>query len=449
MLADRDSQLADRGRELADRDRQLADRGRELAKKKAELAQTEAALAEQSNRHAMIRSERDQVLASVERDLAERIARLREDRDSLARYLSRTFHRPWRPFKHHVNYHLLRSFSTLSAPFSERMASRFARSAEKRNPSRFDLSLGWGADALAAQSLDSVAEDEPGSSVRSNGAQDAPAPDNAESRPATEEQAPALFDRNYYLERYSDVAEAGVDPYWHYVHYGWQQGRNPNEFFDLSWYLERNPDVREAGIDPLKHYIERGWKEGRDPGPKFSVKYYLERYGDIKDGGSEPLEHYMRHGKAEGRLIGESYSDWIANYDTLDDKIRTLMFKRVARLALQPKLSVVMPVYNTDLRWLREAIKSVRAQLYRHWELCISDNASTLSGMKELLFEYADKDERIHVVFRDTNDHISANSNSALTVATGEFIVLMDSDDLIPEDAFYWVAEEINAHPDV
>ena len=99
-----------------------------------------------------------------------------------------------------------------------------------------------------------------------------------------------------------------------------------------------------------------------------------------------------------------------------------------------------MPVYNTDLRWLREAIKSVRAQLYPHWELCISDDASTLPGVKELLREYADKDERIHVVFRDTNGHISANSNSALSVATGDFIALMDADDLLPEDALYWVA---------
>ena len=234
-----------------------------------------------------------------------------------------------------------------------------------------------------------------------------------------------------------------------------RQGRNPNEFFDLSWYLERNPDVREAGIDPLKHYIERGWKEGRDPGPKFSVKNYLDRYRDVRDAGLEPLEHYIRYGKLEGRLIGESrligksYGDWIAKYDTLGDNMRMLMAKRVAQFALQPKLSIVMPVYNTDLRWLREAIQSVRAQLYPHWELCISDDASTLPGVKELLREYADKDERIHVVFRDTNGHISANSNSALSVATGDFIALMDADDLLPEDALYWVVEEINAHPNV
>jgi O-antigen biosynthesis protein len=271
----------------------------------------------------------------------------------------------------------------------------------------------------------------------------------------SEEQAPTLFDSSYYLERYFDVANAGIDPYSHFVHNGWREGRNPNEYFDVSWYLERNPDVEEAGIGPLRHYIECGWKEGRDPGPKFSVKDYLDRYRDVQDAGVEPLDHYIRYGKLEGRLISESqltdgsYGDWIAKYDALDDKIRSLMFKRLARLALQPKLSIVMPVYNTDLRWLREAIESVRAQLYRHWELCISDDASTLPGVKELLHEYAYKDERIRIVFRETNGHISANSNSALSVATGDFVVLMDGDDLIPEDALYWVVEEINTHPNV
>jgi GT2 family glycosyltransferase len=443
-LAEKDALIADKNRLIAERERQvnrteaaLVDRERELASAKVEVAQKEAALAEQSNLHARMRFEQEKARAAAASEATARFSRLTEDRDFLARHLSRTFHRPWRPFKHHINYHLLRSFSALTAPFSARMAARFARSAQKRNPSRFDACVAPGFRVPVT------------ASTSSRGAPDSPAPANPESPQDAKEQAPALFDGNYYLERYSNVAEAGVEPYWHFVHYGWHQGHNPNEFFDVSWYLEKNPDVREASIDPLKHYIEYGWKEGRDPGPEFSAKNYLDRYRDVRGAGSEPLEHYLRYGKLEGRLIGESYSDWIAKYDTLDNKLRTLMLERVMQLALQPRLSIVMPVYNTDLRWLREAIESVRAQLYPHWELCISDNASTLPGVKELLREYADKDERIRVFFRDTNGHICANSNSALSIATGDFIVLMDSDDILPEDALYWAAEEINAHPDV
>ena len=233
-------------------------------------------------------------------------------------------------------------------------------------------------------------------------------------------------------------------------------------FFEKHFYLNDNPDVAASGIDPVIHYLKWGSREGRSPSPFFSESGYRDRYPDVGDSDLTAIEHYERYGRAEGRRLwssdgrldpastaAETYRDWIAEYDTLDDQTRVLMVKRVAQFALQPKLSIVMPVYNTDLRWLSEAIESVRAQLYPHWELCLSDDASTLPGVKERLREYAARDERIRAVFRETNGHISANSNDALSIATGDFVVLMDADDVIPEDALYWVAKEINDHPDV
>ena len=260
----------------------------------------------------------------------------------------------------------------------------------------------------------------------------------------------SLFDAKWYLETYPDIGGGGMTPLEHYIRHGAAEGRDPNPYFSSSWYLETYPDAVDANQNPLQHYFERGWKEGRDPGPKFSTNAYLDRYRDVRDAGVEPLGHYLRCGKSEGRVVSEfTYGDWIARYDTPDFKMRKQMAERSARFTLQPKFSIIMPVYNTDLRWLREAIESVRAQLYPDWELCLSDDASTLPGVRELLQDYADKEERICSVFRETNGHISANSNSAMSLATGDFIVLMDADDRIPEDALYWVAEEINAHPDV
>jgi SAM-dependent methyltransferase len=78
-------------------------------------------------------------LASAKAAAAECISRLNADRDHLARYLGRTFRRPWRPIRYYVNYNLLRALSALSALFSERMAQRFNRSAERRSPNRFEL----------------------------------------------------------------------------------------------------------------------------------------------------------------------------------------------------------------------------------------------------------------------------------------------------------------------
>jgi GT2 family glycosyltransferase len=144
----------------------------------------------------------------------------------------------------------------------------------------------------------------------------------------------------------------------------------------------------------------------------------------------------------------ENYYQWIHEYDVLTDVDRGLIQNRIAQMSYKPLISVVMPVYNIDVRWLREAIKSVRDQLYTHWELCIADDASSKSEVKDVLKEYERLDSRIKVVYRENNGHISAASNSALCLARGEFIALMDHDDVLAEHALYMVAEELNEHSD-
>jgi O-antigen biosynthesis protein len=264
-----------------------------------------------------------------------------------------------------------------------------------------------------------------------------------------------LFDGNWYLKQNPDVRAAGVNPLLHYLQHGAGEGRDPNPLFDSDWYLEQNPDVRDDGVNPLLHYLQHGASEGRAPGPRFDGDQYLDEYSDVRAAGMNPLAHYLRQGVTEGRHARSqsdrdkyTYQRWIEDYDTLsaDDiaKLRQLS----ANLAKRPLISFVMPVYNTELRWLRAAIESVRSQIYPDWELCISDNASTRRGVREELRKYAELDDRIEVFFRDDNGHISANSNSALTLARGEFVALVDSDDILPIHALYWVAEEINAHPE-
>ena len=144
----------------------------------------------------------------------------------------------------------------------------------------------------------------------------------------------------------------------------------------------------------------------------------------------------------------EEYQRWLSHYSGVDDAMRTRLAAQVGALASRPLISVIMPSYNIDPKWMREAIESVRRQIYPYWELCISDDASTLSGVRTLLEGYA-ADDRIRVMFRATNGHISANSNSALDLARGDYVALMDADDVLPEDALFWVAHEIALHPDV
>ncbi|MDB5453076.1 MAG: glycosyltransferase family 2 protein [Caulobacteraceae bacterium] len=143
-----------------------------------------------------------------------------------------------------------------------------------------------------------------------------------------------------------------------------------------------------------------------------------------------------------------AYRAWIAAHDTLSDADRTAIAAHIAAMARRPLISVVMPAYNTPEPLLRAAIESVRAQLYPHWELCVADDASPDEDVWCVLGEYAASDPRIKATRRPANGHISLATNSALELASGEFVALMDHDDLLAEQALYEVAALLDRHPD-
>jgi len=103
----------------------------------------------------------------------------------------------------------------------------------------------------------------------------------------------------------------------------------------------------------------------------------------------------------------------------------------------RPKISIVLPVYDPPEDFFKEAIESVINQAYTNWELCIADDVSPNENIRTIIKNYAEKDERIKYVFRTENGHISASSNSAIEIATGEYIALLDHDDLLSLDALY------------
>jgi glycosyltransferase involved in cell wall biosynthesis len=123
------------------------------------------------------------------------------------------------------------------------------------------------------------------------------------------------------------------------------------------------------------------------------------------------------------------------------------MRQEASGLSHTPTISIIMPTHNAPHVHLRSAIESVLSQVYPHWELCIADDASTAPHVARLLREYAQKDERIKVAFREKNGHISAASNSALALATGEFVALLDHDDELRPHALHMVAKTLNQNP--
>ena len=113
-----------------------------------------------------------------------------------------------------------------------------------------------------------------------------------------------------------------------------------------------------------------------------------------------------------------------------------------------PLISVVMPVFDTPLRWLHEAVASVVAQDYPHWQLCIADDGSTEPWVGPELRRWAASDPRISIRPLERNVGIAAASNAALELARGEFVALMDHDDVIPPHALGTVAAAIHEVPD-
>ncbi|MEO1815678.1 MAG: glycosyltransferase family 2 protein [Acetobacterium sp.] len=141
----------------------------------------------------------------------------------------------------------------------------------------------------------------------------------------------------------------------------------------------------------------------------------------------------------------ENYDFWIEVHEDYDKKV---VLEEISGFAYKPKVSIVMPVYNVEEQWLRACVDSVRNQYYENWELCIADDNSTDAHIKPLLEEFKMLDSRIKVVYREENGHISEASNSALAIATGEFIGLLDNDDTLAEFALFEVVKLLNEHPE-
>ena len=141
----------------------------------------------------------------------------------------------------------------------------------------------------------------------------------------------------------------------------------------------------------------------------------------------------------------ERYARWLAANTPSEAQLQTLAAD-VAALPLQPLISVITPVYNTDPRWLRACVESVRRQIYPRWELCLCDDASTNPATAEALREF-ENDPRIRIVRLQANEGISGASNAALAVATGDFIALLDHDDELTPDALAQMVIALNAEP--
>ena len=136
-----------------------------------------------------------------------------------------------------------------------------------------------------------------------------------------------------------------------------------------------------------------------------------------------------------GRTVHDAF---IANTAAAPDEVR---------FAYRPKISILMPVFNVEPKWFLKAVQSVRDQHYDNWELCIADDCSTEPQLRKA-FAQLSNDARIRFISRTENGHICAATNSAADLATGEFIALLDHDDLLAPQALFEIVRRLQTKPD-
>ena len=233
-----------------------------------------------------------------------------------------------------------------------------------------------------------------------------------------------IFRPKWYLKNNLDVAASGMDPWHHYCAFGVNEGRSiwlqPKIIKGTLSFAKKNGGILGASIKLLKIIIQIGPIETMK-----KIEIFLSFSSSLNYDASRDYENFIRLSEPGPSELEE---------------LRCLALK----LNYKPIFSIVVPVFNVEAKWLSAFIDSVLAQVYPFWELCIADDCSTEPHIHEILDQYAGQDNRIKIFYRNANGHISAATNSALSLAEGEFICLMDNDDEIAPNALYEFASLLN-----
>lgn len=281
----------------------------------------------------------------------------------------------------------------------------------------------------------------------------------------------SLFDRAYYLETNSDVAESEMPPLRHYVTFGDREGRSPMAFFDptyyrsqtssrlnrinallhyayvgryrrispspwfdVEFYLANNKDVARAGVDPVLHYLKWGGFEGRQPCAQFDGAYYLRAYPEVADARVNPLLHYLLRGRQEGRsTLPGQFGD--GNSTTKAGSIARLSQPGAESWSdLEPRanidhaeVDVVVPVYKGRVETLRCVYSVLAAVCRTSFELVVINDASPEPELVDELNRLADR-KLFTLITATGNRGFVKSANQGMQLHGDRDVVLLNSD---------------------
>lgn len=201
--------------------------------------------------------------------------------------------------------------------------------------------------------------------------------------------------------------------------------------------LELSADGREstyvAALDKIRH-----GENGQDTANIFQKTLrYWKNYG-LKNTIKKVCQ------KLSGQRDCGNYEDFLKKYGVKEEELAR---QRQEVFENSPSFSIAVPLYQTKEKYLREMIESVQAQTYTNWELCLADGSGREHSLQPVVGEYIAKDKRIKYCLLDSNEGIAGNTNEALKMADGDFVVLTDHDDLLSPEALYQCAKAVQKEP--
>ena len=164
----------------------------------------------------------------------------------------------------------------------------------------------------------------------------------------------------------------------------------------------------------------------------------------MKENGLKALIVKSRH-KLQGIDNDYDYGEW---YKLTEPSAEELERQRQEKFEFMPRFSIVIPAFKTPERYLSEMLDSIRAQTYQNWEVCVADGSPRGESVERVLRRYAEKDRRFKYVILRENKGISGNTNAAVDMADGDFIVFADHDDTLTSNALYECAKKLNERPE-